>query len=118
MENDRDQGQAVTEHEVKDFSDCIKENLLSEVRAVGCPFTWCNNQEGGNRIHSNIDRCMANTTWLQEYHYVIVERMEREISNHNPQVLDFNQQSRNRSSPFRFFNVLADHQDSYGGPEI
>lgn len=96
LETDRDQGQVVTEHEIKNFSECIQENLLSEVRAVGSLFTWCNNQEGANRIQSNIDRCLANASWLQAYHHIIVERMERGVYDHNPQMLDFSQPNRCR----------------------
>lgn len=89
----------------------MQANLLYEVRAIGSEFTWCNNQDGGNKIYSNIDRCFATIAWLQEYHFVVVDRMERGISDHNPQVLDFVQVNQQKSSPFRFFNVIADHPD-------
>lgn len=82
--DDRVNGNAVTCAEVEDFKCCVDENELFEVRAVGPHFTWSNNQDGEARIWSNIDRCFANHQWFSEYSRVVVERLEKGVSDHSP----------------------------------
>lgn len=77
---DRYQGNAVTPMDIQDFNDCLTRNNHLEIRAVGYEFTWSNSQEGSRRICSNIDRCLANTQWFNEYSHVIVERLRKGVS--------------------------------------
>lgn len=58
---------------------------------------------------SNIDRCFANIVWLSEYPNVIVERVEKGISDHCPQLLRFDSRE-TKKGLFKFYNVLADHE--------
>lgn len=74
----------MTDADIKDFYNCIQDNEMQEVRAVGAHFTWTNNQYGGNRICSNIDGCFANIQWMAENTSVVVERIEKGISDHYP----------------------------------
>lgn len=94
--------------DVEDFKQCLLENELEEVRAVGAKFTWTNNQEGGHRISSNIDRCFANSLWFSEFSHIVVERLARGVSDHCPQLLSFGA-SVTRKGLFKFYNVLAEH---------
>lgn len=105
---DRDQGNPVTLAEIEDFKKCLQENELEEVRAVGALFTWTNNQMGERRICSNIDRCFANSAWFFEFSGVVVERLEKGISDHCPQLLTLGE-PRRRNGMFRFYNVLVEH---------
>lgn len=98
------------EIEVADFQTCLERNELKEVRAVGANFTWTNNQVRQYRICTNIDRCFANCQWFSEFANVVVERIDKSVSDHNPQLLRFEQEER-RSGLFRFYNVIADHDD-------
>lgn len=106
---DRANGNVVTQAEVEDFRRCVEDNELQEVRAVGPQFTWCNNQEGEDRIWSNIDRCFANIQWLSGFSSVVVERLTKGVSDHCPQLISFDT-VRPQRSLFKFFNVLADHE--------
>lgn len=107
---DRYQGNVVHRMEVEDFHQCISESGLQEIRAVGPLFTWTNNQEGDNMICSNIDRSFGSATWFSEYANVVVERIEKSISDHCPQLLRFEDEEP-RKGCFKFYNVIAEHGD-------
>lgn len=107
---DRFQGNPVQNIEVVDFQACLERNILQEVRAIGPTFTWTNNQEGQQRIYTNIDRSFANISWFSEYSNVVVERLDKNVSDHNPQLLRFEQEEM-RGGLFRFYNVIADHDN-------
>lgn len=103
------QGNPVTNAEVVDFQQCLQDTELMEIRAVGDAYTWTNNQEWTDHICSNIDRCFANGKWFSEFSHVIVERLERGVSDHCPQLLKF-EHTMPRKGMFRFYNVIADHE--------
>lgn len=107
--DDRFQGNPVSAMDIEDFQKCILENELQEVRAEGPQFTWTNNQEWDNKICSNIDRCFANTTWFTEYSTIVVERLEKGVSDHCPQLLRF-EPTIVRKRLFKLYNVVADHE--------
>lgn len=106
--DDRFQGNPVTQSDIEDFQHCIQHNELQEIRAIGPQFTWTNNQVVECRILSNIDRCFANTQWFVEYSNVVVERLEKNISDHCPQILKF-EVIREMRGLFKFYNAIADH---------
>lgn len=106
---DRHQGNPVTSADVEDFQTCLQESELFEVRAIGDHFTWINNQKGANRIWSNIDRSFANTPWFSTYSHVVVERLARNVSDHCPQLVRFDDKVAG-TGMFKFLNVLAEHE--------
>lgn len=106
---DRYQGNTVHNVEVVDFQQCLQECNLQEVRAIGPQYTWDNNQVWDHRICSNIDRCFASAMWFNEYADTIVERLEKSISDHCPQLLRFEAREARRGF-FKFYNVIADHE--------
>lgn len=57
---------------------------------------------------SNIDRCFANTQWLSEFSNVVVERLEKGVSDHCPQLLRFDTNETKRGL-FKLYNVLTEH---------
>lgn len=93
-----------------DFQACLQGADLQEVRAIGPAFTWTNNQVGEYRISSNIDRSFANREWFNTYSHVVVERLERGISDHCPQLIKFDDQGQ-KIGLFKFYEVIADHED-------
>ena len=111
---DRLHGHPVSQSEIYDFDNCLHENELTEIRAVGGYSTWCNNQEGEDRISSKIDRVTANSAWFQLFPNVIVEVQEKGVSDHCPLLLDFGGYDVKRKTPFRFLNVLAGHDQFLG----
>lgn len=103
---DRYQGNVVQMVEIEDFQQCLNDCRLQELRAVGPQYTWDNNQGGAN---TNIDRCFATLGWFTDYFDIIVERIEKNVSDHCLQLLRF-ESVIPRKGLFKFFNVIADHE--------
>lgn len=47
---------------IKNFRQMIDNCNLMDLGFQGTPFTWCNKQQGRNRIHSRLDRVLCNAT--------------------------------------------------------
>ena len=62
LSDDRLYGIPVSQSEVKDFTDCMQNNELFGVNTTGNYYTWCNNQDGEDRIYSKIDRMIEQAT--------------------------------------------------------
>lgn len=107
--DDRVNGNPVTASEIEDFQNYVNDNALQEIKAIGVHFTWHNNQEGNSKIYSNIDRWFANVQWMIEHSSTVVERLEKGISDHCPQMLQFGNLT-HHGGLFRFYNVLAEHE--------
>lgn len=48
---------------------------------------------------------------MSKFPLLIVEVIDRNVSDHNPLVLDFDVNVVQRSRPFRFLNVLSEYND-------
>lgn len=48
-------------------------------------FTWSNNQE--NPIMENLDRILITKEWEVLFPQIVVNKLPREISNHNPLII-------------------------------
>ena len=45
-------------------------------------FTWCNMQEGSNRIHLKLDRAFANSEWINHFNNIRVHHFTKSTSDH------------------------------------
>lgn len=113
LSDDRKNGNPVTQGEVKDFEECLQQNGLAEVRAIGSYYTWCNNQDGDDMILYKLDRVVANNSWLLAYPSTTVEVLEKGVSDHCPLLVNFSQVNVHRTTPIRFLNVLTEHEQFY-----
>lgn len=104
--DDRLQDNAVTDGETVDFNNVMIQNDLHQVKTVGAFYTWCNNKQGDDRIYSRIDRCIANGSWLASYSSVQAEVLDRNVSDHNPILLQFDSGGHTTGKAFKFLNVL------------
>lgn len=67
----------------------MEHNASHSIRTIDNPFTWCKNQEAYHRIHTKIDNFLGNELWFAEYSGIIVEVLEKGMSDHCPLPLDF-----------------------------
>ncbi|XP_062099867.1 uncharacterized protein LOC133805722 [Humulus lupulus] len=65
--NDRMGGRPITDKEMEDARHWLDLGLVEEMKTMGPFYTWSNNQEGGDRIFSKLDRVSANETWMDEH---------------------------------------------------
>uniref|UniRef100_A0A803PBD4 F-box domain-containing protein n=1 Tax=Cannabis sativa TaxID=3483 RepID=A0A803PBD4_CANSA len=53
-------GKAVNSLEIDDFTAWIAQSQVAMLKRVGSKFTWCNKQDGGDRVYSKIDHAFSN----------------------------------------------------------
>lgn len=49
---------------INKFKDCIDGIGLCDLTGSGCLYTWCNKQEGEDRILCKLGRAMGNDQWF------------------------------------------------------
>lgn len=96
-------------HKASVFSDFIASNNLLNIDYVGPPFTWCNNQSGLARRWARLDRCLANSIWLNSFETCLVKHLPRFLSDHSPLLLMISPRVLNKKKIFRFENFWLDY---------
>lgn len=112
-QEDRFQGRTITTYETQDFTDCLHNSDLLELKSCGNFFSWNNKSHGVSRVLSRIDKCLVNSTWIVKYTGVVVEYLNPGISDHSPLLLKCSAPQGQCGRPFKFFNYIADH-DEFG----
>lgn len=90
--------------------DFLDDLSLSELKSVGCHFSWSNKGEGQARIASRIDRGIVNAQWLLSLPHVEANYLSPTLSDHSPIVFVCEAKSSGGGRPFRFLNLLASHE--------
>ncbi|XP_060202618.1 uncharacterized protein LOC132631036 [Lycium barbarum] len=100
--DDRTNGNAVQDSEIKDFRDFINDTGMTELPTRGRKFTWTN-----NHVSSKIDRALVNTHWMLNMEPVVVQVLDPLFSDHSPLALILGNDTNKGTKPFRFFNCWA-----------
>ncbi|XP_022880540.1 uncharacterized protein LOC111397792 [Olea europaea var. sylvestris] len=66
--DEKSNGVEMTPYEIKDFANCCQHVGLTDMRSIGCLYTWTNNS-----VWSKIDRAMVNDVWGQNGIYGLAE---------------------------------------------
>ena len=82
------------------FNSLIGFYELSEIVMTGGLFTWSNNQE--DPTLEKLDRVLVSKDWEDMFPTVMVKRLPREISNHNPLVISSGLQKPRNPIQFKF----------------
>ncbi|XP_070054703.1 uncharacterized protein [Nicotiana tomentosiformis] len=108
---DRLYGTAVTNMEIKDFAECVRNLMLNELPWKGDYYTWTNKQQGGDRIWSRIDRAMGNADWMMQFGHLTTKYKLPHISDHSPMMINTNLREPKIKPPFKLFNVWSTHEN-------
>lgn len=60
-------GNAINYFDIYDGINWLQKSCLEEVRCLGPKFSWCNRQEGNDRIYSKLDWVFYNEKWFDAY---------------------------------------------------
>lgn len=101
QENSRDIG-----HELQAFLDCSD---TRDPGFVGNPYTWSNNRSPPNRILEHLDRCLGNTSWLQNFGDMIVHHLPHIGSDHFPILIANSNTFNQQPNLFHFENMWLLH---------
>ncbi|XP_019108013.1 uncharacterized protein LOC109136392 [Beta vulgaris subsp. vulgaris] len=107
---DRINGAQITNHETHDFNDFIMRVQVMEAPSNGLFYSWTINSIGDDRVSSRIDKAFVNEEWSCKYPDVQVQYLPSGISDHTPSMLDFGSSGSEGGRPFKFHNILAEHE--------
>ncbi|XP_060972268.1 uncharacterized protein LOC133038199 [Cannabis sativa] len=93
------------------FKDCVSQCQLEDIKSSGKLFTWCNNQQGDDRIYSKLDRVMANGQWMKKYPRAEAIFLNKGAFDHSPALVIFHQLAHNGRKPFRYFKMWISHPE-------
>ncbi|XP_069143402.1 uncharacterized protein [Solanum lycopersicum] len=107
---DRLAGVLVTNNEIKDFGDCVRDMGVNELQWTGNYYTWTNKQCGKDRISSRIDRAFGNDEWMDKWGNVNVDYGNPSISDHSSMMIILQKTQQHGKGSFKFFNVWTEHE--------
>lgn len=100
-------GVDVTPYKVKDFENCCLNVGITDMRSIGCFYTWTNGTKW-----SKLDRAMVNNVWMQADFNCIADFLPSGyISDHSPCIVSLFMHEQNKRKPFRFFNMWSNHEN-------
>lgn len=79
------------------------------VRSMRHFFPWSKKGVNDCRIYNRINHCIPNATWFLKYESVVVQYLNRGISDHSPQMLEVGLHNDRGGRPFKVFNHLIKH---------
>lgn len=94
-------GVDVTTYEIKDFVNCCLNVGLTDLRSIGCFYTWNNNS-----VWTKLDRAMVNDFWMHMGFSSSAEFLPSGcLSDHSPCIVSIFTCDEVKKKPFKFFNV-------------
>lgn len=79
---------------------CIQLDLV-DLKSVRVFYTWCNNQEGDNKIYCKLDRVMGNSAWFEKFSGTFVNFQNTIISDHAMTLVNFQEKEGTTRPPFK-----------------
>ncbi|KAK6126895.1 hypothetical protein DH2020_039362 [Rehmannia glutinosa] len=104
--DERRNGSVVSPYEIKDFEKCCFELGISDLQFTGLFYTWTN-----MTVWSKLDRAMVDHNSILASFNSRVEFLPSGSSDHSPCVVSLFDTHSSGKTPWRFFNMLAEHHD-------
>ena len=76
-----------SQQQMEAFQNIINKCGFKDMGYSGFDFTWCNQQEGDNRVYLRLDRVLATLRWMEHFPNVRVKHLEDTTFDHCPILL-------------------------------
>ncbi|KAJ9536525.1 LOW QUALITY PROTEIN: hypothetical protein OSB04_un000277 [Centaurea solstitialis] len=93
--------------EMMDFSYCVEDVDVLDVRFSGVLYTWCQKPKEELGLRRKLDRVLANLEFTSMFDNATVKFLPRGLSDHSPSVLSFDGGVRKKKYGFKFDNFLV-----------
>ncbi|KAJ9552677.1 hypothetical protein OSB04_016722 [Centaurea solstitialis] len=90
-----------------DFSSCLEDVDLFDVRFQGIHYTWCQKPKEDAGLKRKLDRILANVEFTNLFVDATARFLPRGISDHSPSIIGFTGGQRKRKYSFKFDNFLV-----------
>lgn len=102
-QEDKKGGLEVKNYETREFLDCVGQLDLTDMRSIGCFFTWMS-----NAVCCKLDRVMINPEWMNASYEGVAEFLAPGcVSDHTLSVVSLLETRFAKKKPFKFFNMWA-----------
>ncbi|XP_050220125.1 uncharacterized protein LOC126670437 [Mercurialis annua] len=108
---DRCGGCPLDEDHSYELSNCIFTAGISELKSIGCHFTWNNNQLGENIIWRRLDRVFGNGDACAAFQRVYFEALACGVSDHSPFITILQNDQESGFRGFKFNNFWTLHPE-------
>ena len=88
------------------FRNIINKCGFKDLGYSGFDFTWCNQQEGSDRIYLRLDRAFATLDWIGHFSNIRVQHLDETTSDHCPLLLADSVSSQKRGKRRFFFEAI------------
>lgn len=96
---------------VLNFQSMLTDCQLIDLGFQGPKFKWCNRRIGENHVKERLDRAVANTEFLEEFHNSVVTHLEPVRSDHHLLIVDCDYKHSRVPRLFKFEAVWAEKED-------
>lgn len=80
-------GASRPQQQMEAFRNIVNKCGFKDMGFSGVEFTWCNQQEGDNRVYLRLDKAITTLDWLEHFPNVKVQHLEDTTSDHCPLLL-------------------------------
>ena len=94
------------QHQMEAFRDIVSKCEFIDLGCSCFNFTWCNQQEGNNRVYLRLDRALATQDWLEHFPRVRVQHLEDTTSDHFPILLTDSNSTHGHGKHRFFFKAI------------
>lgn len=109
-QEDKKGGLEVKNYETRDFVDCVGHLDLTDMRSLGCFYTWMS-----PTVCNKLDRVMVNPEWINSAYHGVTEYLAPGcVSDHTLSVVSLLEPRFFKKKPFKFFNMWA-ISERFGG---
>ena len=95
------------------FRNIINKCGFKDLGYLGFDFTWCNQQEGSDRIYLRLDRAFATLDWIEHFSNVRVQHLDETTLDHCPLLLADSVSSQKCGKHRFFFEAIWTRRADY-----
>lgn len=110
-EEEKQGGVEFTQQEAMDFTQCVNNCALTELKFSDRKFTWWNEKIEEECIFKRLDRVLGNQEFFNILPSSEVIHQVRQVSDHAPLHVVCNSEEEPAMRPFRFLNFWTRHSD-------
>jgi hypothetical protein len=96
---------------MNDFQHWSDSNNLIHLHTKGAAYTWSNGRRGRNKTQKRLDRVIVNHDWINACQTINVCTLTKLRSDHFPLLFEFQTQTAQFSSSFKFMKMWISHPD-------
>lgn len=95
-----------SQQQMDGFRNVVDYCAFQDLGYCGSDFTWCNMQEGDNKIYLRLDRAFANLEWTKKFWGMKVHHLVNSTSDHSPLLVsDLAIQNQTQAKRFHFETI-------------